>query len=146
MKTALRIKSSEGDIWEVEHSVALQMGAYNRLINDNVLDLPNVNRDILLKVIEYCKMHAGDCHPDGHKIWDQDFVKNVSVDTLFDLIKAANDMDIRSLIDLTCQTMADYIKFMDVEKVREMFWEVNDFTPQEEEKLRKQHRWAFDFQ
>ncbi|CAO2814115.1 unnamed protein product [Amaranthus hypochondriacus] len=147
IKAAFMIKSSEGDLWEVEDSVASQMGAYKILgKDDNVLDLPEVNPDILCKVIEYCKMHAyndPDQDQDQLKIWDQDFVKNVSVDTLFDLIKAANDMGIRSLISLTCQTMADYIKFMDVKEVRDLFCEVNDYTPQEEQTFRKTHRWAF---
>ncbi len=41
--------------------------------------------------------------------WDAEFVK-VDQSTLFDLILAANYMNIKGLLDLTCQTVAQMIK------------------------------------
>lgn len=41
--------------------------------------------------------------------WDAEFVK-VDQSTLFDLILAANYLNIKSLLDLTCQTVAQMIK------------------------------------
>ena len=40
--------------------------------------------------------------------WAKDFVK-VDDETLFNLILAANYLDIKSLLDLTCKTVADEI-------------------------------------
>lgn len=41
--------------------------------------------------------------------WDTEFVK-VDQSTLFDLILAANYLNIKSLLDLTCHTVAQMIK------------------------------------
>ena len=43
------------------------------------------------------------------KVWDAEFVK-VDQGTLFELILAANYLNIKSMLDLTCQTVANMIK------------------------------------
>lgn len=47
--------------------------------------------------------------PPVRQAWDAEFVK-VDQSTLFDLILAANYLNIKSLLDLTCQTVAQMIK------------------------------------
>ncbi len=42
--------------------------------------------------------------------WDSDFVKDFTNPKLFDLIQAANYMNIKDLLDLTCQRVADMIR------------------------------------
>ncbi|RYQ80728.1 hypothetical protein Ahy_Scaffold1g106941 isoform C [Arachis hypogaea] len=61
-------------------------------------------------------------------MWDAEFVK-VDQATLFDLILAANYLNIKSLLDLTCQTVADMIKGKTPEEIRKTFNIKNDFTP-----------------
>ncbi|KAH9616670.1 hypothetical protein KSS87_020125 [Heliosperma pusillum] len=112
------------------------------------------------KVIEYCKKHveaaaaktadtttstaAGVAVGDAElKKWDEEFV-NVNQTTLFDLILAANYLNIKSLLELTCQTVADNIKNKTVEEVRTILNITNDFTPEEEEEVRKENQWAFE--
>lgn len=82
--------------------------------NDQPIPLPNVTAKILQKVIDYCRYHVehpagadGDKRDDG--AFDRDFVK-VDQPMLFDLILAANYLDIRPLLDLTCHTVAAMIK------------------------------------
>ena len=41
--------------------------------------------------------------------WDQEFLK-VDQGTLFELILAANYLDIKGLLDVTCKTVANMIK------------------------------------
>jgi S-phase kinase-associated protein 1 len=119
---------------------------------DHPIPLPNVSSKILAKVIEYCKYHvdnqkAGDDKPatseDEIKAWDLDFVK-VDQATLFDLILAANYLNIKNLLDLTCQTVADMIKGKTPEEIRKTFNIKNDFTPEEEEEVRRENQWAFE--
>ncbi|KAJ6797666.1 SKP1-like protein 1A [Iris pallida] len=158
----ITLKSCDGEEFEVEEAVAMESQTIRHMVEDgcaeNGIPLPNVNSRILSKVIEYCKKHvdcassssststkggedkAGD---DEIKSWDADFVK-VDQATLFDLILAANYLNIKSLLDLTCQTVADMIKGKTPEEIRKTFNIKNDFTPEEEEEVRRENQWAFE--
>lgn len=122
---------------------------------DGKIPLPNVTGKILAKVIEFCKYHVENPTPvssaaaavDGEKrtddlcTWDIDFCK-VDQPTLFELILAANYLDIKSLLDVTCKTVANMIKGKTPEEIRKTFNIVNDFTPEEEEQVRKENEWC----
>jgi len=75
--------------------------------------------------------------------WDKTFMK-VEQHVLFEIILAANYMDIKSLLDLGCQTVANMIKGRSPEEIRETFNIQNDFTPEEEEQIRRENEWAED--
>ncbi|KAK4424041.1 SKP1-like protein 1A [Sesamum alatum] len=156
------LKSSDGETFEVEEAVAVESQTIKHMIEDNCADtsipLPNVTSKILAKVIEYCKRHvdaAAKANADGAltpadkvvdedlKAFDAEFVK-VDQGTLFDLILAANYLNIKSLLDLTCQTVADMIKGKTPEEIRKTFNIKNDFTPEEEEEVRRENAWAFE--
>ena len=98
-----------------------------------------------IKVIEYCKYHhkaEQESLPEDEKnVWDKDFVK-VDDETLFNLILAANYLDIKSLLDLTCKTVADEIKGKTPEEIRIRFNIKNDFTPEEEEEVKRENAWC----
>ncbi|VAH53405.1 unnamed protein product [Triticum turgidum subsp. durum] len=119
------------------------------------------------EVIEYCKKHvqaspkpadsgaatdpssptsaaaAAPAPTEDMKSWDAEFIK-VDQATLFDLILAANYLDIKGLLDLTCQTVADMIKGKTPEEIRKTFNIKNDFTPEEEAEIRRENQWAFE--
>ncbi|KAH8515103.1 hypothetical protein Peur_046645 [Populus x canadensis] len=149
------LKSSDGEAFEVDEAVALESQTIKHMIEedcaDNAIPLPNVTSKILSKVIEYCKKHVetpkSDDRPssadDDLKSWDAEFVK-VDQATLFDLILAANYLNIKNLLDLTCQTVADMIKGKTPEEIRKTFNIKNDFSPEEEEEVRRENQWAFE--
>ncbi|KAH8950448.1 hypothetical protein BDL97_10G085800 [Sphagnum fallax] len=152
----VKLKSSDDEMFEVEEAVAFESQAVKNMIEDTGMDhpipLPNVSSKILAKVIEYCKYHvdnqkASDDKPatseDEIKAWDLDFVK-VDQATLFNLILAANYLNIKNLLDLTCQTVADMIKGKTPEEIRKTFNIKNDFTPEEEDEVRRENQWAFE--
>ncbi|BAF25719.2 Os09g0539500 [Oryza sativa Japonica Group] len=60
------------------------------------------------------------------------------------VFQAANYLNIKGLLDLTCQTVADMIKGKTPEEIRKTFNIKNDFTPEEEEEVRRENQWAFE--
>ncbi|XP_047976291.1 SKP1-like protein 1A [Salvia hispanica] len=153
----ITLRSSDGEVFEVDEAVAVESQTIKHMIEDdcvdNIIPIPNVTGKILSKVMEYCKKHVDASastksedkvsSDDELKIFDADFVK-VDQATLFDLILAANYLNIKSLLDLTCQTVADMIKGKTPEEIRKTFNIKNDFTPEEEEEVRRENQWAFE--
>ncbi|XVE56196.1 hypothetical protein DITRI_Ditri03aG0218300 [Diplodiscus trichospermus] len=151
----ITLRSLDGENFEVDEAVALESQTIKHMIEDDCADngipLPNVTSKILSKVIEYCKKHVEAPKSDDRsasvddelKSWDAEFVK-VDQATVFDLILAANYLNIKSLLDLTCQTVADMIKGKTPEEIRKTFNIKNDFTPEEEEEVRRENQWAFE--
>ncbi|KAK1561158.1 hypothetical protein Q3G72_035041 [Acer saccharum] len=89
--------TSDGQAFEVDEAVALELQAIKPMMEDGRADngiLLGLTSKTLLKVIEYCKKHvespkSDDCATgavdDDLKAWDTEFV-NVDRDTLFDLV------------------------------------------------------------
>jgi S-phase kinase-associated protein 1 len=73
--------------------------------------------------------------------WYADFL-DVDQAVLFELILAANYMDIKPLLDLTCATVASMIKGKTPDEVRSTFNIVNDFTPEEEAQIIAENKWC----
>lgn len=73
--------------------------------------------------------------------WDAQFV-DVEHEMLFEMILAANYMDIKPLLDLTCAKVATMIKGRSPEEIRRTFNIVNDFTPEEERQVREENKWC----
>jgi S-phase kinase-associated protein 1 len=73
--------------------------------------------------------------------WDRKFF-DVDRETLFELILAANFLNIKGLFDIGCKTAANQIKGKSAEEVRKL-WNIEcDLTPEEEKKLKKENAWT----
>ncbi|RWR92338.1 Skp1 domain-containing protein/Skp1_POZ domain-containing protein [Cinnamomum micranthum f. kanehirae] len=140
----ITLKSSDGKTFKVDEAVALQSQTIKNIMEDicadNEIPLPNVTGKILSKVIDFCELT--DWNPES-RAWHKVFVK-VDQAVLFDLIQAANYLNINSLLDLTCQTAADMIKGKTPEEIKKFFNIENNFTPEEEEEVRRENQWAFE--
>jgi len=156
----IKLQSSDGEIFDVDVEIAKQSVTIKTMLEDlgmdeddeEVVPLPNVNSTILKKVIQWCTYHKDDPptpdddenkekRTDDISTWDADFLK-VDQGTLFELILAANYLDIKGLLDVTCKTVANMIKGKTPEEIRKTFNIKNDFTPQEEEQVRKENEWC----
>ena len=97
---------------------------------DEAIPLPQVKKETLDKVLDYCKHIVKNEAPvlpkpleDNKLPVDAWFVEYVNIDQekLFELILAANFLDIRSLLELACAKVAVTIKGMKIEDVRKYF-------------------------
>lgn len=139
------LQTRDGGLFEVEAAAALQSQTIKHMVEDSCADtvpLPNVTSKILAKVIDYCKHHVEAGDQDQLKKFDADFVR-VDQETLFELILAADYLQIKSLLDLASQTVADMIKGKTPGEIRKMFNIRDCFTPEEEEFVRE-NKWAFE--
>lgn len=99
---------------------------------DGDVPIPNVTQPILKKIIEWCEHHRQDPYEfnrDDEEIrkktedideWHKKFME-VDQETLFDIILAANYLDIQPLLDLGCRTVANMIKGKSPEEIRSTF-------------------------
>ncbi|EIM90003.1 ubiquitin-protein ligase [Stereum hirsutum FP-91666 SS1] len=124
---------------------------------DQPIPLPNVSSAVMKKVLDYCEHHRGEPLPTAETDsqdetrkrttdigeWDQKFIA-VDQEMLFEIILAANYLDIKALLDVGCKTVANMIKGKTPEEIRKLFNIVNDFTPEEEAQIKKENEWAED--
>ncbi len=145
----VKLKSKQEELFEVETKTAFRSITIKNMVEDTGLDInvpvPMVDSSTLVKVIEYLKYHQRaeeETIPEDEQTrWDKDYVK-VDDETLFNTILAANYLDIKPLLDLTCKAVADEIKGKSPEEIRVRFNIKNDFTPEEEEEVKRENAWC----
>jgi len=153
----LRLVSSDGEKFEVSKKIATSSELVKTMAEgdkeENEIPLPNVKSAVLRKVVEYMKYHVDNPAREIEKPlksanmsevvsqWDADFV-DVDQEVLFELILAANYMDVKPLLDLCCAKVASMIKGKSPEQIRKTFNIVNDFTPEEEAAIIAENKWA----
>ncbi|CAN1220865.1 SKP1-like protein 4 [Linum grandiflorum] len=70
---------------------------------DGAIPLDNITGSILRRVIKYCRMDTSAAdEADKVRKWDQEFVK-VNLAMLFDLILAADYLNIKELLDFVSE-------------------------------------------
>jgi S-phase kinase-associated protein 1 len=157
MAVHLKLQSQEGETFEVEEDVACKSQLIKNMVedsgNDEEIPLPNVKSSVLSKVIDFCRHYRDSNPPEIEKPlksanmsevvppWDAGFIE-LEQEMLFELILAANYLDIKPLLDLACAKVASMIKGKSVEEIRRTFNIENDFTPEEEAQVREENRWA----
>ncbi|XP_038690935.1 SKP1-like protein 1A [Tripterygium wilfordii] len=155
------LKTSDGEVFEVDYEVAcesLTLKAYfdeECAAKDNVIPLPIVSGRALSKIIVYCRKHLDlrvrSSAPGEEQAvekegmdFDREFVRELSDDELKELIVAANYLNMKEFLDMLNQGTADRIKNKSVAYVRAFFGIENDFTPEEEARIREENLWAFE--
>ncbi|KAF6746283.1 Skp1 family, dimerization domain-containing protein [Ephemerocybe angulata] len=151
--------TSDNEMFSVAEDV-IKRSAYIKNMLEDVgesdlpIPLPNVESNVLVKILEYCEHYRGEPLPasdvDPAEIgdrsldiadWDQKYMA-VDQEMLFEIILAANYLDIKSLLDVGCKTVAKMMKGKSSEEIRTLFNIANDFTPEEEAQIRKENAWA----
>ncbi|EDW85629.1 uncharacterized protein Dwil_GK23055 [Drosophila willistoni] len=149
----VKLQSSDGEIFETDDRAAKCSGTIKTLLKDcqledaesQIIPLPNVNSMILTKILLWVNHHKDDEPVDDNEEdrtysisqWDAEFLQ-VDQGTLFELIMAANYLDIRGLMEVTCKTVANMITGRTPEEIRRLFNIRKDFTSSEEELVRNE--------
>jgi len=106
--------------------------------------LPLVSSSTLSKVIEYMRFHFDNpTENDATSAWDARFIE-VEYPIMYDLIIAANYLDIKSLLDLGCKRIASIVRGKTPDEIRAEFNIVNDLTPEEQAQIVKENTWVAD--
>ncbi|OQV20490.1 putative S-phase kinase-associated protein 1 [Hypsibius exemplaris] len=170
-KKLIKLESGDKEVFQVDIEVAKMSKVVRQWIEDMMdeqeaktrdwslvdpIPCPNVSGPILRKIIFWMEYHKRTDDPEVEKPeddlshftdevsdWDQEFVK-VDQGTLFELIVASNYLNIKKLRIVCCKTVAAQLKKLSVEEIRATYNIENDFTPEEEEAIRKENEWCED--
>ena len=121
------------------------------------IPLVSVTKAILDKIIEYCQHHSYIVPPPIKKPiptdkiedavsdpWDAEFINGFEEDPLIDLTLASKYMDIKCVLDLCCGKIASMFKGKTIDELRAKYNIQEEFTPEEEERLKKEYPWALE--
>ncbi|KAJ4757850.1 hypothetical protein LUZ62_022894 [Rhynchospora pubera] len=154
----ITLKCSDGQEFEVPEAVAKVSPTICQIIEDNFAEgfilLPNeISATSVAKLIAYCENHSSatdaskteaeaDSNGEDLENWDRQFT-DMDPMMLLDLCRAAIFLQIKELVDMIAKKIANFLKGKSVEEIRQTFQIINDFSPEEEEEIRREHHWAF---
>ncbi|KAK0597379.1 hypothetical protein LWI29_024677 [Acer saccharum] len=149
----LTLQSEDGEVFEVKETIATQSVTIKGIVDDDctssTIPVCNVTGRTLAMVIEWWNKHeiGAVSNEKELKEWESQFVaidNKSGRDKVYDLLMAANYLNIPTLLDRCTSAVAEAIKGKTTEEIREFFDIKNDFDEKEEEDLRKENQWAFE--
>ena len=168
ISTNISIQSSDGDNFKVDSDAAKKSVTIQTMLEDlgveanneedevkEVLPLPNIDSEVLRKVIDWCEQHKNDPEPekeeeskDGERKqkqivklegWDEEFMSTINYinkqgpSITLDIIIAANYLHVQGLIDITTMEVARKMENKTPEQIRELFKLENDLEIHDDE-------------
>ncbi|VEU20177.1 DEKNAAC100959 [Brettanomyces naardenensis] len=144
LKNLLPVEGEEGEDSESDEE------------DDEPIEIPtqNVRSAVMKNILEWCEHYKDINFPDDEQDddskksapidpWDSNFL-NVDQEMLYEIILAANYLNIKPLLNAGCKVVAEMIRGKSPEEIRKTFNIVNDFTPEEEAAIRRENEWAED--
>lgn len=152
--STIKLQSSDKKIFKIDIKTAICSITIKTMLEnlgyedeDEIIPLPNVKSTILAKIIEWAEYHKDDSilsedeeipnHTGIIGLWDREFLK-IDQQTLFELITAANYLDIQPLLDITCKTVANMIRGKTTDQIRQIFNIQDDPVNSEEMETEKE--------
>ncbi|XP_004485992.1 SKP1-like protein 14 [Cicer arietinum] len=138
----ISLRTADGVVFEIERSMAKHMKTVQAFIDEcpdtdvPVIPLHNVYSIHVTKILEF------------HRLSDAGNVKEFTVDEfdnyeLKEFLLAVHFLNMDPLFEFLTKAVAKRIEKKSVEYVREYFGIENDFTPEEEARIREKNSWAF---
>ena len=153
--------TKEGDRVEVDARIASLSNLIRTIVDDSGLTeeipLDQVTKPILTLILSYCEHHSYSIPTEVKKPlpspkfseaiedqWDFQFVQGLTDDILIELVLAANYMDCKPILDLCCGYIASKFKGKDVAELRNEYGIAEEFSPDEEDRLKQENSWAME--
>jgi len=153
----IKLLSNEGELFELDLEVAKKSEVIREMLencDDSTEDvpLPTISSDQLRKVVQWLEQHSDDVvggrlkgedkdyNSDNIPEWDKKFF-NLSQVELFDLILAANYLDIKDMLDLLAKSVANMMKGKSAQEIRDTFNIECDLSEEEIEKIQNENEW-----
>ncbi|XP_068666699.1 SKP1-like protein 16 [Aristolochia californica] len=114
----LKLRSSDGEDFEVKEALVLQSGTIKAMINNlpptlKVVPLVRVTTNVLQKVMDYCDTKAATAdneEDEGKKsAWEARFVEDMDLLTVYDLALAASHLGIPDLFNLAYDSLGEKV-------------------------------------
>ena len=120
---------------------------------EHIVPLPQVNKTQLDKVLDFCTHYAAEPMPEILKPLKTDDIKtvvpqwygnyiNLDIEDLYQIIIAANYLEIQPLLDLGSAAVAAMMRGKSFDQIRDIFGIENDFTAEQEEQNKQELKWA----
>ena len=148
--------SSDKIEFKVSEKILAQSEVLTHLINvsdgNKTIPIADIDGKTLEKIIKFCEHYQNDppyvppAGGDPDRVlpspdsWDMQFLL-IPHDDFHKIINAANYLNIPRLIDSCCDRLGLVIQGRSVEEVRKIFDIQSDFTPDEEERMRREQIW-----
>ena len=149
-----KLKSEDGQVFEVEESCLSMSKFFKDLINDypdpdQEININRADGKNLSKIIEYLKHYENEKPKEIPKPltssdlkpilspWDYNFINSISLEECIDLVNAANFLYINELVNLACAKLASEMMNGPIEQVREKFGIKSDMTEDEMKNFEK---------
>ena len=167
VSTPIHLISQEGESFEISLENVIISELVKTMIDDEKdeeeiqeIPLPAVKSAILAKIVEFMNHYKiepmtkitkpikSNNMSEVVQEWYANFV-NVEQEVLFELILAANFMDIHPLLDLTCAKVASMVKGKEPEEIRRIFNITENINggpciTEDEAQVRAENRWCED--
>lgn len=156
----VKLIAADGQSFIVLQKEAEVMGMVKDILEERIDDdevpeipLPSVKDGSTLKhVLDYCKYHWNKQAKEIEKPlkgkvenhicdWDKEYLKK-PLDVKSRIVNAANYLKALDLLELMCASFASMMKGQSVEEIRMTFGIENDFTTDEEDKIREENKWC----
>ncbi|PIA62096.1 hypothetical protein AQUCO_00200236v1 [Aquilegia coerulea] len=123
------VRCSDGEIFEIEETVLSVSQTLKHMIEVDCVEdgvyLHNITGDVMTKVIEYCRKHAGkvdivldEDEKEELKKWDNEFLDGFDGKSVLHLIKAIDFLSMDALFHQACQRVADSLTAEQIAELR----------------------------
>lgn len=149
----IKLKSKDEKEFSISEKAVKRSKLIEGIIEDyqdnKIIPLPDVDGKILEKIIEYLN-HYENSEPkiikkplknykmkEAFEKWDYDYINNMNIEDIINLLNASNYMDIDSLVQLCKNKIAYDIIEKPIDEVINIFKIYNDLSEEENELMNK---------